>query len=173
MKKIFVFTGPESSGKTTLAERLSADLNLPIVPEFARQYLENKGGKYALEEVDYMAQIQKELEADAPGNRVICDTDLLTFYIWKKEVFVVDDVSLLQELKKTPRHYLLCKPNIPWIQDPLRENPLDRDRLFSLYLEVIEGSNIPFSIIDGDGFKDRYLQALSYINQLLKTLSPL
>ncbi|MBK7011006.1 MAG: ATP-binding protein [Saprospiraceae bacterium] len=65
MKKWFVFTGPESSGKTTLAERLSADLNLPLVPEFARQYLENKGGKYTLEEIDYIAQKQRELESEA------------------------------------------------------------------------------------------------------------
>lgn len=170
---MFVFTGPESSGKTTLAERLASELEAPLVPEFARNFLEQKGGRYTIEEVDFIAQQQWQLESEARGNPVICDTDLLTLYIWKKEVFSIDDGALLEVLKKTPRYYLLCKPNIPWIPDPLRENPLDRDRLFDLYLGVIEGLNIPFSIIDGDGFKDRYLQALSYINQLLNPVSPL
>lgn len=167
MKEFFVFTGPESSGKTTLAERLSADLNLPIVPEFARQYLENKGGKYALEEVDYMAQKQKELEADALGNRVICDTDLLTFYIWKKEVFHTEDDSLLSFLQGTPRYYFLCTPNIPWVPDPLRENPLDRDRLFDIHLTILNQLNAKYSILDAESLEDRYLQATYYLNSIL------
>lgn len=167
MKKLFVFTGPESSGKTTLAERLSADLNLPLVPEFARQYLENKGGKYTLEEIDYIAQKQRELESEATGNRVICDTDLLTIYIWKKEVFHVDDPSLLSFLNSPKRHYLLCEPNIPWVPDPLRENQWDRERLFNLHLTILRQFEAEYSILDAESIEDRYIQANSILQSIL------
>jgi len=167
LKKLFIFTGPESSGKTTLAERLSADLNLPLVPEFARQYLENKGGKYTLEEIDYIAQKQRELESEATGNRVICDTDLLTIYIWKKEVFHVDDPSLLSFLNSPIRHYLLCEPNIPWVPDPLRENQWDRERLFNLHLTILRQFDAKYSILNAESFDDRYLQANSLLQSIL------
>ena len=36
------FLGPESSGKTTLAEMLTKKLNCSLVSEYARKYLENK-----------------------------------------------------------------------------------------------------------------------------------
>jgi len=167
LKKLFVFTGPESSGKTTLAERLSADLNLPLVPEFARQYLENKGGKYTLKEIDYIAQKQRELESEATGNRVICDTDLLTIYIWKKEVFHVDDSSLLSFLNSPMRHYLLCEPNIPWVPDPLRENQWDRERLFNLHLTILRQFEAEYSILDAESIEDRYIQANSILQSIL------
>ena len=38
MKKI-VFTGPESSGKTTISESVAQKFNLPIVEEYARKSL--------------------------------------------------------------------------------------------------------------------------------------
>lgn len=37
--KIIVITGPESSGKTTLANQLSAYWKVPLVKEVARDYL--------------------------------------------------------------------------------------------------------------------------------------
>ena len=40
-------------------------------------------------------------------------------------------MDLLKEQKID--HYFLCKPDIPWEPDPLRENPEDRERLFKLY----------------------------------------
>ena len=36
------FVGPESSGKTTLAETLSKKLNCTLVSEYARKYLKDK-----------------------------------------------------------------------------------------------------------------------------------
>lgn len=162
MKHFFVLTGPESTGKTTLAQQLAVEWNMPLVPEFARQYLENKVDSYTLENVDFIGQKQWELELATEGELVICDTDLLTIYIWKKAVFHVEDTALLSLLKKTSRQYLLCAANIPWVPDPLRENPMDRDRLFEIYLSLINKLELPFSIIHGNSFDERY--TLAYHN---------
>ncbi len=40
--EIIVMTGPESSGKTTLAKQLADCWNVPLVPEIARDYLRGK-----------------------------------------------------------------------------------------------------------------------------------
>ncbi len=47
-QKPFIITlvGPESSGKTTLARQLAAEFECPWVPEYAREYLEQRGGNY-------------------------------------------------------------------------------------------------------------------------------
>ena len=61
IKKIVVI-GPESSGKTTLCEKLANHYNAQWVREFARQYLTERKGAYLLEDLDQIAkgQIQQE-----------------------------------------------------------------------------------------------------------------
>jgi nicotinamide riboside kinase len=46
-------------------------------------------------------------------------------------------------------HYFLCAPDIPWEPDPLRENPLNREMLFGLYLEQLEKYGRNFTILTG------------------------
>jgi nicotinamide riboside kinase len=46
-------------------------------------------------------------------------------------------------------HYFLCKPDIPWEFDPLRENPDNRDELFELYHNELLGMNRSFTILEG------------------------
>jgi nicotinamide riboside kinase len=46
-------------------------------------------------------------------------------------------------------HLFLCAPDIPWEADKLRENPLDRERLFQLYEELLTKNNCSFSILRG------------------------
>ena len=55
---IITIVGPESSGKTTLARQLAAELGCPWVPEYARQYLEQRGGYYDETDLDMIAEGQ-------------------------------------------------------------------------------------------------------------------
>ena len=144
MKHFFVLTGPESTGKTTLAQQLAVEWNMPLVPEFARQYLENKVDSYTLEDVDFIGQKQWELELATEGELVICDTDLLTIYIWKKERFSMLRIQPYFHCSKDVQAILTFAANIPWVPDPLRENPMDRDRLFEIYLSLINKLNCHF-----------------------------
>lgn len=168
MKTLFVFTGPESAGKTSLSRQLAEELGLPWVPEFARSYLEEKPLHYSLQDLDTIAQHQLMMEQNAGGKYIICDTDLLTLYIWKREVFKEEDPALLEPLYKLNRHYLLCKPNIPWVPDPLRENPFDRERLFDIYISTIEKTGRPFTLLDNLDYYSRYLQGLAYVQSKMK-----
>jgi len=58
--KPFVITivGPESSGKTTLARQLAADIGCPWVPEYARKYLEELGREYNEDDLSLISEGQ-------------------------------------------------------------------------------------------------------------------
>lgn len=127
-------TGPESSGKTTLAEDLARVLGGALVPEYAREYLELNGPGYQYSDLMKIAKEQMRLIEKAKGDFVICDTEFLVLKIWSEEKFGHVDPTIESYFKKDLFDlYVLCSPDIPWEFDPLRENPSDRDRLFEKY----------------------------------------
>jgi len=141
------FTGPESSGKTTLAKWLSSFSGLPIIEEYARTYLAEKSN-YKQEDLDQMAIKQTELW---PKAGFIADTEMHVFQIWSQFKYI--DVSpVISSLLNAQQfdHYFLCAPDIPWEADPLRENPHNRQELFELYLKELQLYGRPFTILTGD-----------------------
>lgn len=154
MKKI-VITGPESSGKSTLAKDLSNHFKCPVVDEYAVEYLIANGKEYQFSDLLKIAKGQIEHEDNAlneiSSELMICDTDLLTIKIWSK----VKYNKISRWIMKTIRnrhydHYLLCKPDIPWEYNDFRENPYDRERLFELYEKELKKYNKTYTIIEGD-----------------------
>ncbi len=137
MRKIVV-TGPESSGKTTLTRSLAKHFKTIWVPEFARSYVQELGRDYEQSDLLEIAkgQIKSEDElATSAKSFLICDTDLLTLKIWQQQKYhrcyqwINDQIRL-----RSYDAYLLCSPHgISWEEDPLRENPHDRDRLYQVY----------------------------------------
>ena len=168
VKKIKIaITGPESSGKTTLAKEISAHFKKSIlVNEFAREYLKTVNGKYTYSDLIKIAKGQKEREIQASKKNsqlIICDTTLNEIKIWSLEKFNKCEKWILNT-KDNYTHYLLSKPDIPWEPDPLRENPFDRERLFNIHLKYLQ--NKSYTIIYGDK-KSRFLMAKKIINSYL------
>lgn len=141
------FTGPESSGKSTLAAWCSEFFSLPLAPEFARSYLESAPA-YQFEDLLKIAQGQVALWPD--GN-LVADTELHVIQIWSQEKYKQVDPLILNALQQQKfDHYFLCSPDIPWEADPLRENPLDRDRLFDVYRKELMAYQRPLTVLSGD-----------------------
>jgi NadR type nicotinamide-nucleotide adenylyltransferase len=151
MKK-FAITGPESSGKTTLSIELANQFNGIHVPEFAREFLTKTNCIYSESDLDTMAQAQVEswnLQTDT--EIVFCDTDMLVFKVWSEYKFGRISTFILEALElQNFDHYFLCRPDIPWEEDPLREHPEARNELFEIYLKEIKRRNYPYTIIEGD-----------------------
>ena len=86
-------TGPESTGKTTLAADLAAELGVPWTPEFARTYFERKQGPLDATDVEPIARGQLEAEergiAAAAGGLVVHDTDLLSTMVYARHYYGV------------------------------------------------------------------------------------
>ena len=169
MKKI-VITGPESSGKSTLAKLLSQYYNSTLIDEYAVEYLNNKIGKYDFRDLLKIAKGQILLEDNAISNNsskfIFCDTDLITIKIWSKVRYNKVSQKIMRIIRKRQYdYYLLCKPDIPWTYSKFRENPNDRDWLLGLYEKELIKYNKEYSIISGNS-ASRIKSSIEIINEL-------
>ena len=163
MKLRIAITGPESSGKTTLARALAKRFGTVFTPEFARYYLEQLDRPYGYADLERIARWQllwQQRDADRAKGLFFCDTDLVVIKVWSDVRFGRTDPWIIQQLEQNPFDLtLLCHPDIPWEDDPLRENPLDRQALLLLYLQELNRFQIPFIEIRGDDPDLRLRQA--------------
>lgn len=141
------FTGPESTGKTTLAHWTANFFALPYVSEFAREYLEHK---LQYQEADLVIMAQKQAEM-WPQGALVADTEMHVFQIWSQEKYSRLDARISAQLdQQVFDHYFLCAPDIPWEEDPMRENPFDRERLFTIYEKALMTHQRTFTVLKGD-----------------------
>ncbi len=170
MRKI-VITGPECSGKSTLSKNLAGHYGVRWVPEMARFYLDRIGRAYTEDDLLQIARLQVQAEeeamADGAGDLLICDTDLITIRIWGEEKYGRSDPWIIEQTKERPYDlWLLSKPDIPWVYDPQRENPHDRDRLFDVHRQLLKELGKPYAIVGGEE-QERLRQGLAAINPIL------
>ena len=163
-----VLTGPESSGKTTLANRLASALETNLTPEFSRPYLEGLGRKYRYNDLKAIASGQKIWEDWHERNCrkavFICDTDWTVIRIWEQYRF--GTTKFTEDEKLSPNaYYFLCAPDMPWEPDVLREHPAKRQTLFALYLQLLTEIQAPFTVLSGD-VPQRLETALAIIRKL-------
>ena len=159
MPKIIV-TGPESCGKTTLCDAISKHFKIPYNKEYAREYLTEIGREYSKK--DLLAIAIKQLKNEK--KRFLLDTDLITIKIWSIYKYGDCEEWILEQIesqKKENRFYLLCKPDIKWVSDPLRENPEDRIKLFDTYLNEISTLNHKYHIVEGENRISNSLKIVS------------
>jgi nicotinamide riboside kinase len=158
MPKIIV-TGPESSGKTTLCKAISSYFKTSFSKEYAREYLYTINRGYTKEDLIKIGKEQLKSEQNAR----ILDTDLITIKIWSKYKYDNCNQWILEQIEKQKsekRFYLLCKPDIVWEEDPLRENPANRMKLFDLYKKELENLGCNYNVIEGE---NRTVKAISKI----------
>jgi nicotinamide riboside kinase len=149
------FTGPESSGKTTLSKWLSEQLsNCRLVNEYAREYLEEQKSTRATE-VDFHKIVKQQnllFEEVQTYSHEIFDTDIFVLRIWNDEVFRLKLPELeLNDANSMDIHFL-CSPDIPWEADPLRSasDQSERNRLFEKYKTELIHHQARFTILEGN-----------------------
>lgn len=147
--------GPESTGKTALAQSLAHYYKGDWIKEYAREYIEGLDRPYNFEDVEYIAQwlLNKYEEVKALAHPVFFDTEMIITKIWFKVVFGKRPELINEWLKQMNFDaYLLCYYDLPWIPDSVRENGGEmRKVLFYNYQSEIEKLNKPYKIIKGTG----------------------
>jgi nicotinamide riboside kinase len=160
------------------------------------QYIESDLVKIALGQLKAERKAEKVVNQQIRQNKIneknafmICDTDILTIKIWAEEKYGRCNEELLaissQLLASSetlipppptsylipPTLYLLCSPEgIAWEDDPLRENPNDRARLFSIYEENLSFYEKNYVILRG-GISERFAYARDIILEMNAALN--
>lgn len=155
-KRIAVY-GPESTGKTELAEKLAAHFRAPLVAEYARERWDAQGA-LALDDMLPVAQEQwrREDEAAAKADRlIICDTDALTTMLWSDLLYGTTPDPLRRGAEKRCQAYalyLLLDIDVPFSPDPQRcfPDPADRAKAMRVWRGALERRGLPFELIRGD-----------------------
>ena len=167
-----VLIGSESTGKTTLARTLAGELGLPWVPEYARQYLDQKGAALTPEDVEPIARGQMAGEDAASPRKglVILDTDLVSTAVYARHYYGSCPEWILRAAhERRADLYLLLYPDVPWVADGAqRDRPEARAELHELFRATLDG--IGARVVDVRGsWVERAQTARDAIHALVST----
>ena len=155
--KWVVISGPESTGKTELAQNLAEKLHTIWVPEYARVYIENLYRPYTYADVKHIARYQaaqeRIYESKVTSGLLIFDTWFIITKVWFDLVFGKCPEWLITHIRSTKIDlFLVCNTDLPWIPDQVRENGGEkREQLFQLYCKEITSFGFKYEIITGNG----------------------
>lgn len=149
-----ILTGPECTAKTTLTIELAERFGTIYITEYAREYIENLKRQYTYDDVVHIAMKQVELMetlSERAGKLLFLDTYLIITKIWFQRVFGTMPGWIDTEIQKTKNDlYLLCKPDIPWESDPVRENGGEmREILYREYENELRLAGLHYAIVEG------------------------
>lgn len=173
--KVVLF-GPESTGKTTLSRHLARHYNSIWVPEYAREYLQDKWNneRKTCDSDDLLpiAYGQMKLEnelAKKTDSVLICDTDLLETKVYSETYYTGTCDPFLEKyaLKNTYDLYFLTYIDTPWEADDLRDKPNERLRMFKAFEDALIKYKRPYILLKGNK-QERVNKAVKHIDNLLK-----
>lgn len=171
--KVVLF-GPESTGKTTLSEQLARHYNTVWVPEYAREYLQNKWNneRKTCEPEDLLpiaeGQMRLENELTKKATEIlVCDTDLLETKVYSEAYYIGNCDPVLEKYALENQYdlYLLTYIDIPWEADDLRDKPNEREQMFEYFKATLEKYERNFIILKGNK-KERLKRAVEHIDKL-------
>lgn len=178
MLKKIVIIGPESTGKSTLCQQLSAHYKTDWIKEYAREYLLANGTDYSFKNLLDVAkgQIIKEDSGvqDLINNTdlidlklIFIDTDMYVMKVWCEFVFDKCHHWILNTIAERKYDlYLLCNVDLPWVKDELREYPdlANREKLYHHYKDIMVNQQVPWIDINGN-YEERLRKAIDGVNK--------
>lgn len=166
-----VLLGTESTGKTTLAEKLSAFFGGNLVLEAAREIIADSN-QFSMDDLNLVAsehakRITEAILGDSPLTMI--DTNIYTTLSYAKFMFgknlnTSDDIM---EANKAAL-YLYLTNDVAHIQDGTRLSKQERDLLDISHRQILADHHIEFTEIAGD-WEDRFRMARLAIEQFLQT----
>jgi NadR type nicotinamide-nucleotide adenylyltransferase len=165
-----VFTGSESTGKSTLAEQLAARYGAECVPEFVRGFAGRKGAPIEYSDHGAIAHGQIALEDEYIARAdalVVQDTDLLSTVVYCRHYFGACPAWIQEAARaRRPDLYLLCEIDLPWVADGVRDRGHLREEMQQQFRDAALASGTAVAIVTGLG-DSRLERATEAIDALL------
>jgi NadR type nicotinamide-nucleotide adenylyltransferase len=162
--------GPESVGKSVLAQALADTLGGAFVPEYGRDYCEEHGTDLAMADLVEIGQIQTGLIETASSGTlrwVVTDTDALMTAVWADMMLGARD-PWFDSFAGYADLYLLLDIDLPFHNDGLRlyGGAEERRRFFDLCRDELERRGVRWALVSGTG-EARLENALAAIRTAL------
>lgn len=173
MIRIAIF-GSECTGKTTLAQRLAIHYNTLWVHEYSREYCLIKPELDITDVIPIMqGQIALEAKAAAAAAQaykplIICDTIPLSSIVYSQYYNGNVPEQAEQYLTFHYHAYLLTNIDIPWEDDDVRGENINRPLMHQLFEQSLVQRGIPYSLLTGN-YAQRFILATKIIDTLLST----
>lgn len=168
--------GAESTGKTTLCERLAKMYNTKYIPEYGRTYDASfrQGKGWQADDFVKLARTHLAITdtiAQSAGPVYFEDTDLLQTQVWAEYLlgYVPAELEAIFSEWEPASHYLLLASNITWINDGTRYsgNIGTRKWFFSRLDALLRRHQCRFSIVDNTSWEERCRAAGIQVDLLL------
>ena len=165
--------GPESTGKSALAERLARHYQTVHVPEFARTWLGNVDVDWSPATVSQVAMGQQTTQAllARRATRVLfCDTDVLAVRLWSERLFdaAPDWVRAASDTTDVDL-YLLTAPDLPFTGSDERHRPAERVAFHARCEAELVRLGRAYVPLEGD-LDERFARAVEAVDALLARL---
>lgn len=152
--KLFCFYGPESTGKSVMAQKMAERYNTVFVPEVARELITTND--FNREDIITIGRKQTERifqQARKANKFLVCDTDLITTQIYSRHYLGVVP-PVLYEFEKMVEYdqYFLFDIDVPWVNDGLRDlgENAKRHEMYNQFKAELERRNISWIDVRGN-----------------------
>ncbi len=145
-------TGPECTGKSTLAQRLARELGAACVAEHARAYAEARENELTLADVEPIARgAMAEDDAVQHAARVVLDTDLISTVVYSRHYYGFCAPWIEAEARRRRADlYLLMDTDIDWVADAARDTGGDaREDLFDAFRAALDEFETRWVVVSG------------------------
>lgn len=167
VKKI-CFYGPESTGKSFLAQKLAVRYHTEFVPEVAREVVTSN--EFTLDDIIKIGNLHVERikEKTKTANRILfCDTDAITTQIYCRH-YLGGVPDVLYELEKEIIYdqYFLFDVDVPWVSDGMRDLGERRKEMFDVFKKELETRNLPYLLVQGN-YEERTNFVMEEVEKML------
>lgn len=170
--------GAESSGTTTIAQRLAEHYRTIWVPEYGRDYTalrkQKEGVRLAWESAEFVhIAEQQQINEDAAArraNRVLfCDTDALATCIWHERYMGAwsREVEAIAN-RRGYDLYILTSADIPFVPDGVRDGELLRGWMTERFRVELTRREFQWIFVEGD-LEERLQAAMASVDRVLQT----